>query len=119
MKSLIKPLGYAAGMALLWALLAWNSPSTTYHFAPLIVAAAVPGALLLGEAKVPGPTLILAGAASGVLALVVTTVLGTADRLIGPSLLPFGGAVAEALVFAAVGVLAATTVTAIASSRRP
>ena len=119
MNSFIKPVGYSAGFALLWGLLAWNSPSTTYHLAPLIVAAAVPGALLLGDEKVPISQLILAGGAGGMLALIATVLLGSSDHLLGGSLLPFGGAVAEALVFTGAGAVVATALATITSSRRP
>lgn len=119
MNTLLKPLGYAAAFALLWGVLAWNSPSTTYHIAPLIVAAAVPGILVMADEKVPTRMLALAGVAGGLLALLTTAALGVSDRLIGPSLLPFGGAVTEAFLFTLAAGLVAVAAAATVAARRP
>jgi len=119
MTPLIKPAGYAAGLTLLWAVLAWNSPSTTYHLAPLLVAIAIPGMLRLNSEGVPPRLLVTAGFTGFALTLAATGILGWSDRLVGPSLLPFGGAVAEAVVFATGGALIVTAVTVFTTARSP
>jgi len=117
MMSLLKPLRYAFALAVLWAVLAWYSPSTTYHLAPLLVAGVVPGALLLSDERSPWRITLAAGAVGASLALITTTGLGLAERLIGPSLLPSGGAVVEAVVFAALGATAGVVAAAVAAVR--
>ena len=98
--------------------LAWNSPSTTYHLAPLLVAIAIPGMVGLDRIGAT-PRLVAMAAVAGVaLALATTGLLGWYDRLVGPSLLPFGGAVAEAVVFAVGGALVVTVATSLTSARR-
>jgi len=116
MTALLRPLRYAVALAALWAVLAWNSPSTTYHLAPLLVAGVTPAALLLSDG--PLETVLGAGAIGASLALVTTAGLGMAERLIGPSLLPSGGAVLEAMVFAALGAAAGTVAAAVTAVRR-
>jgi len=118
MTALLKPLRYAIALAALWAVLAWNSPSTTYHLAPLLVAGVIPAALLLGDERSPAEIVLTAGGIGAALALVTTAGLGLAERLIGPSLLPASGAVMEAVVFAALGAAAGTVAAAVASVRR-
>ena len=96
-------LGYAAGLALIWVIAANVRPSTTFHLGPLLVAGTLP--VVLGSDKAPLHFRRLVGGAAGGagLALLITLVLTIADRLQGPSLLPTGGAVAEAVVFSFAG----------------
>jgi hypothetical protein len=92
------------GLGLLWMLLAFRSPETTYHFGSLLVAAAV---AMSHRSTGSGPlsNAAAAGAAvSGLMnALIATAVLALNDSLRGGSLLPFGDATVEAIVFAIVG----------------
>ena len=118
MTPLIKPLRYAFALAVLWAVLAWNSPSTTYHLAPLLVAGVAPVALLLGDERSPWQAILGAGVVGASLALITTAGLGLADRLIGPSLLPAGGAVVEAVVFASLGAALGVAAAAVTDVRR-
>ncbi len=80
-------------LLVLWLLLAWRSPDVTYHLAPLLVAGAF--AAVIGGGR---GALVAFAATTAVAALA-----GAGGLLAGPSLLPVGGAVLEALVFAAVG----------------
>ena len=95
------------GLAVLWAILAFANPETTYHLAPPVIVAAVP---LSHRSTGSGPLSTAAGAGatfSGLTnALVATAVLAFSDKLEGDSWLPFGDATVEALVFAAVGAVA-------------
>lgn len=101
-RPLFKAIGYSLGFALLWAVLAVVRPSTTFHLAPLLVAAAVPTVYRMQGGRSRPVALRLAAAGVGI-AVVITFVLGVAGLLDGPSLLPFGGAVDESLLGAAVG----------------
>jgi hypothetical protein len=101
-----KALYLSLGLGLLWIFLAFNSPETTYHFGAPLVAVAVP---LSHRSTGSGPLSIPAAAgaaASGLLnALFATGILALNDSLRGGSLLPFGNATVEALVFAVGGAI--------------
>ena len=70
------------GLALLWVVVALLRSGTTFHLAPILVAAAVPIAVAYD-----------------------TRDLTLADEMTGPSLLPSGGAVTEAVVFSLTGAI--------------
>ena len=90
----------SAGLGLLWILLAASNPDTTYHLAPLLVAGSGPIPM-----RRPGPRRLgfNVSAIGTAISLAITVLLAAMDKLNGPSLLPFGGAVEEALIFAVVG----------------
>ncbi|MFH1329638.1 MAG: hypothetical protein ABIJ48_03115 [Actinomycetota bacterium] len=93
---------YGAALAAVWAVPAFLT-DTVYHPAPLLVGAVVPLGVALAAAP-PRPHLRLAGAAAGaILALATTALLAATGHLDGPSLLPAGGAVAEAVAFSLAG----------------
>jgi peptidoglycan/LPS O-acetylase OafA/YrhL len=95
---------YGVVLAGVWVLLAWLN-DTTLHFAPLLVAAFVPlGAALAGEPP-PFSRRLAATAVGAALALAATAVVALSGHLDGPSLLPAGGAVAEAVAFSLSGAL--------------
>ncbi len=94
---------YGAFLAAIWAAAAVLRPATTYHLAPLLIAATLPVAVRFDNPDVRLRTVGTMAALGAVLALLVTALLVVADWLRGPSLLPFGGAVAESVVFAFVG----------------
>ena len=102
MQTIIRPSLYGLGLTLLWIGLASANPKITYHLAPLLVAMTVPvGSALNARLK---PATAVAASASGLALTYGATVgLGATDHLTGPSLLPSGGAVVEAIVFGAVG----------------
>jgi len=93
-------------LAALWAVLAIVRSGVTYHLAPLLVAA-VPalGARAETAAGRVVPQRLAAVGLAG--ALGVTLLLSALGRLDGPSLLPFGGAATEAVLFSALGAAAA------------
>lgn len=95
---------YTLIFAVLWAVAATARPGTTFHLAPLIVSGIPATALVLDarSARPRGQTGAASLAGFGV-AVAVTAALAAASRLEGPSLLPFGGAVTEAVVFSAAG----------------
>jgi hypothetical protein len=95
-----------AALATLWVVMAIVREGVTFHLAPLIVVAAPTLAARTDQEVKPGVTrrLALVGLAGALGVTLLLTVLG---RLEGPSLLPFGGAATEAVVFSAVGAVGA------------
>jgi len=93
---------YGAALAAVWVALAWWSDAPL-HFAPLLVGAVVP----LGVALAGGPPsllhLVIAAGTGTLLALAATLGLALSGHLAGTSLLPTGGAAAEAVVFSLAG----------------
>jgi glutaredoxin-like protein len=92
-----------------WFALATGSPTTTYHFAPAVVAAAWP----VGRRLRAGRALPLRAAAGAVLggallALIATVFVSASGALAGPALFGLPGPLAETLVSVAVGVVGGT-----------
>lgn len=104
------PLLIGSGLAALWLALGLVSNGTTYHLAPLLVAA-IPATLaaLDGPGLSPARLIGLVGVGA-VGALAVTAFLSATGNLDGPSLLPFGGAAVESVVFAGLGASTAVVV---------
>ena len=104
----------------LWVILAFNNPETTYHLGPPLVAAAVP---LTHRSSGSGPLSAPAAAGAAVSgltnALIATAVLAIAGKLEGESLLPFGDATVESIVFAVVGAIAGYLIGFWGSGKRP
>ena len=102
MKPLWRAVLYGLALVAAWAVPAFLTDNV-YHPAPLLVGAVVPLGVALAPV-VPAPRLRLAGAAAGaILALAATALLAATGHLDGPSLLPAGGAVAEAVAFSLAG----------------
>ena len=97
-------------LAALWVVLAWLNPDLTYHLAPVLVAVSFPVGHRL---RIKEPLNAVQAAATFVGAAlnvgVATGILAWADKLRGPSLLPTGGAVLEAVVFGGAAALIAAT----------
>jgi hypothetical protein len=93
-----------AGVTALWVVLALVRDGTTFHLAPLIVAGALPLMVALDLDQDRSTTALAALAAlGGIVALGATAGLAAADAMAGPSLLPFGGAATESVIFSIVG----------------
>jgi hypothetical protein len=92
------------GLGLLWIFLAFNNPSTSYHLGPPLVAAAVAlSHRSTGSGPLSNPAAAGAAVAGLTNALFATAILAVTDRLLGGTLLPFGDATVEAIVFAVGG----------------
>lgn len=92
------------GVAAAWIALAVNSPTTTYHFAPAVLAAVVPvSRRLRAEERLPTTDLLFAAGAGLAAALVVTAVLSGLGALTGPTFAGTPGATVETLVMAVAG----------------
>ena len=87
----------SAILAAVWIASAAIRPSSTFHLAPILITL---GGVLLAAASERGrPGWIMVVAGAGALSLATTGILAASGWLLGPSLLPFGGAAAEAVVF--------------------
>ena len=95
----------AVALAVLWVVLAFSRDDVTYHLAPLIVAAVPPAGLGI-EGKGTLRSLAVWAMGGAALALAVTFLLAALGRLTGPSLLPFGAAAAESVIFSFAGAIA-------------
>lgn len=94
------------GLSLFWIFLAWRRPETTYHLGPPLVALAVVLSHKSAGSGVMSVPAAAGAAVSGLTnALVATGVLAFNDKLMGGSLLPFGDATVESIVFSLVGAL--------------
>lgn len=90
----------AAFLAAIWLVAATFRPTATYHLAPLLVA----GVPLIATNQVQRFESRAAATGSAfAIAFGTASLLSIADRLQGPTLLPYGGAYAEAVVFALAG----------------
>jgi hypothetical protein len=98
-----RAIGYAGFLGMIWIVAAGIQPTTTYHLAPLLVAATLPLVLVSEEPEIAIRGLITAAATGAGLALVVTGVLTATGWLRGPSLLPIGGGTVESVTFALMG----------------
>ena len=85
-------------------MLAFSNPTITYHLAPFLVAVVIPIGVASTE-TITTRTAVTAPSIGAVVALGAVVVLGSTEHLAGPSLLPTGGAVLEAIVFGSIGAI--------------
>ncbi len=98
------PTIYTSGVvAAVWVVLAWLNPESTYHAAPVLAAGIFPVAQRLRHGRLRPVQAAGAGAGGYLNVLIVTGLLAWLGKLQGPSLLPFGSAAVEALIFGAAG----------------
>ena len=96
-------------LALVWAVAAAIRPTATFHLAPILIAGI--GPVVLRRAELPSRvSAALAGAVLAVLTALVLAALGFLD---GPTLLPYGGALAEAMTFVVIGAIGGVIATSI------
>jgi hypothetical protein len=100
-RSIVGPAATAIA-GVLWFILAVRAPTNTFHFAPIIVAAAWPFVARGSHARTMRQALTTAGAGTGV-ALGIGLVLWATDRLSGPTLWHSGSALTETVLFAFLG----------------
>lgn len=97
-------LPFTAAAAAAWIVLALNSPTTTYHFAPMVAAAAWPVALRLRVGLRLSAKAVSVAAGRGIaVALAVTLALASTGALAGPTFFGTPHALAESLVMAGIG----------------
>ena len=93
----------SGAVAAAWIVLAWRSPTLTYHFAPLIGGAVGPLSLRSHGRAEAQLTKMVAGIVLAMM-LGVTLLLEVAGRQEGPNFLESGPAWPEAVLFSLVGV---------------
>ena len=94
---------FSGVVAVVWVILAWRSPTLTYHFAPLI--AAIVGPLSLRrEGRADLKLGIATGTAVLGLLLGVTLLLEVTNKQLGPNFLESGPAWPESVLFSVIGV---------------
>ncbi len=108
-------------VALSWSVLVAWRPTTTWHLAPLIVAAAWPW--VVGQDTSPGDAsarrrILLAGSGGLGAAVALTGILSVAGRLDGPTWTGSGTPVVEALLLSVGGAAIATTLGLLRTVRR-
>lgn len=100
-------LPFAGSALVLWVAVAMYTPTTTYHFAPAIVAGAWPAFRRLRAGRALAARAALATtAASAALAVGATAVLHALGAMAGPTFFSPDGAAFEAFVMAAIGAVA-------------
>ncbi len=108
-------------VAVVWILLVAWRPTTTWHLAPLLMAAAWPwvvGQDLSASNSTARRGVLIAGAGGLAAASALTATLALAGRLDGPTWTGSGTAVVEAFLLAGAGALAATLVGVMRTVRR-
>lgn len=100
----------AVALAAGWAVLAWRSPFSTRHFAPLLVAMSTPVMLRHRIGRVAAFEARALTILSVSLAIMTALGLSIADKMQGPSFWSAGGALVEALLLAIVGGVAGMAV---------
>ncbi len=109
----------SAVLGVVWLVLAVLNPETTYHLAPLLVAAAWPVVFRLRAGPRPGmPGRVVAVAGGTAIAAVVAAVLSVLDALRGPTLTGTGDALTETAIAVAVGAVAGLVVVGAGPRRR-
>lgn len=113
-------MAWTVGYAVVWLGLASWRPTTTWHLAPVLVAAALPWFVVTDLASVRRKALavVLAAVAGGSAAALITTVLSALGLVQGPSLRHSDGAVAEALLLSGATALVAAVVGLVLAARR-
>jgi glutaredoxin-like protein len=99
-----QPVTVALGLALLWVLLAVRTPTTTYHLAPLLVAAAAPvtSRWLTRTPASPRPAAVLAVTSLAITGM-ATAALTWQGLLAGPDITGRAAPAVEAALLAVVG----------------
>ena len=104
-RTLLVAAGTSLLVSLVWIALAWRTPTSTFHFAPLIASAVGPYAAKSAAGPLALRHAIAASAAAATVVAIAITFLLATDRLNGPTFWSADGAGLEATLFGAVGVL--------------
>ncbi len=97
-------------VASLWIVLVWGRPDTTFHVAPILVAGALPIAHRVRSGRLATDEAAAAALVGIFTVILVTLALAWSGKLLGPSVLPFGGPAVEAVAFGFAGGVAAAAV---------
>ena len=95
---------WSAALAGLWVVVALIRPTSTFHLAPFLIAAAPPVLLTLDGGSATNWATVLRLAAGGTaLALAATLLVAVTGAMQGPAFEGFSGPLLEAVVFTAAG----------------
>jgi len=106
-QDLRRALVWGFALAVLWVVVALIWPTSTFHLAPFLIAAAPPTLFALDENNRTDWTTIFRLAGGGIaFALAATLVVSALGAMQGPAFEVFSGPFVEAAVFAVVGTVA-------------
>ena len=114
------PYIYVAGaFGAIWVLIAWSAPERSYFMFPVLVAAAVPVSYrLIAGRSLPIGIAIGASIAGLFNVVLLAAMLAIAGKLNGPTMLPAGGAVVDAIVLGVAGAIAGSVLASLNFSGR-
>lgn len=94
----------SAVFGIAWVFSAWARPEVNYVLFPILIAGSLPVVyrLTFGRA-IPSQIATAAGIAGITNVVILAAFLAITDRLEGPTVLPFGGPVLDATVWAVIG----------------
>lgn len=91
-------------LAGLWVLVAVARPATTFHLAPLLIAATPPILLVLDDRSSPSQgTVARVALVAAAIAAATTIAVAAAGAMDGPAFGAFGSPLTEAIIFTALG----------------
>lgn len=94
----------SAIFAVSWVLAAWARPEVNYVLFPLLIAGSLPVIYRLTLGHAVPTAFAAAGAIAGITnTIVLAAFLAITERLQGPTVLPFGGPVLDAAIWAVIG----------------
>ena len=102
------PYIYVSGVfGAIWVLVAWSRPENSYFMFPILIAASVPASyrLIAGRA-LPIGMAVGASIAGLFNVFLLAAMLAIGGKLDGPTMLPAGGAVVDAIALGGVGAVA-------------
>lgn len=95
---------WSVALAGLWVVVALVRPTSTFHLAPFLIAAAPPVLFILdGDTGADRATVYRLAAVGMAIAVMATFIVAVAGAMQGPAFEGFPGPFVEALVFTAVG----------------
>jgi hypothetical protein len=114
------PYIYVSGaFGAIWVFMAWSTPDNNYFMFPMLIAAAVPVSyrLIAGRALPVG--IAMGASIAGILnVFLLTAMLAIAGKLEGPTMLPVGGVVVDAILLGLIGAALGTLLASVNLSRR-
>lgn len=114
------PYVYVSGaFGAIWVLMAWSHPDNSFYMFPPLVAASVPVSYRLIAGRVLPIGIAVGAAIAGVLnVFLLSALLAIAGKLEGPTLLPAGGTVVDAIFLGVVGATVGAVLSGVNLSRR-
>jgi hypothetical protein len=103
----------------IWVFAAWARPENSYFMFPFFVAAAVPVSYRLAARRALPVGIAVGSSIAGLFnVFLIAALLAIGGKLEGPTILPFGGSVVEAIVVGFLGALVGIFLATVDVSRR-